>query len=127
MVPTISSHFKYSFLVIILFRAAMVSASDIPPAPETSLKHFTKSGLHIDLTDRMHMPRFWWPRTLLTYRVLFDGADVPPDDLRLRDAKTGADVPFQLSAVKLNNGELQYAEINFFSDLPSGGVRQFVL
>ena len=127
MVPTISSHLKYSFLVIILFGATIVSASDIPPAAETYLKHFTKSGLEIDLTERMHMPGFWWPRTLLTYRVVFDGADVPPDDLRLRDAKTGADVPFQLSAVKLNSGELQYAEVNFFSDLPSGGVRQFVL
>ena len=36
-------------------------------------------------------------------------------------------VPFQLSAVRLDGEVLRYAEVNFFSDLPSGGFRRFDL
>ena len=90
--------------------------------PNPFLREFPADGaLEFKLEDRLHLPAFAWPRTLLNYAVRFP---TRPDAriLRLRDLTDGSDVPFQLSQVRDD-----FAIVSFFSDLPSGGVRRFEL
>jgi hypothetical protein len=83
-------------------------------------------SVHFDFTDRIKLPQYQWPRTLLSYPVLFVG-NIQSDQLRLTDATTGREVPFQLSSVILENGSLRKGTVNFFSSLPSGGKFDFEL
>jgi len=77
--------------------------------------------LEFKLEDKLRLQAFAWPRTLLSYAVKFNTLPQAVR-LRLRDLGTGQDVAFQLSGVKDN-----MAFVNFFADLPSGGVRRFEL
>jgi hypothetical protein len=87
---------------------------------------FGPSGkLAFRLHDPLAHPFVWWPRTLLEYPVRFD-VTTRPTDLTLVDG-SGAAVPFQLSHVKVRGDRLESATVCFFSDLPSGGDRTFVL
>ena len=91
------------------------------------LKKFPASGpLRLELQDHIKHPAFWWPRTLLTYPIDFSGANVQVHELALRDG-AGHPTPFQLSAVRMQQGKLRFARLSFFSDLPSGGTRIFEL
>ena len=91
------------------------------------MKKFPASGvLRFGLQDHIKHPAFWWPRTLLTYPVDFSGANVPPQELSLFDGAHHP-VPFQISAARTQHGKLTFARVSFFSDLPSGGTRQFEL
>lgn len=83
-------------------------------------------SLRFEFTDRIKLPQYKWPRTLLEYPVRFEG-NLSPEQLRLTDLSTGKEVPFQLSSVKLDNGNLRTAVVSFFSDLPSGGKFRFEL
>ena len=88
---------------------------------QDSFRTFAVGGnLHFQFTNRIKLPQYKWPRTLLSYPVHFEGK-VLPDQLRLTDSITGKEVPFQLSSVVLENGYLRSATVNFFSELPSGG------
>jgi hypothetical protein len=78
------------------------------------------------LEDPLDHPFYWWPRTLLGYPVAFP-QPVALEHLRLVRADTGEELPFQLSEVAGGAGAVRTARLHFFSDLPSGGRREFVL
>ncbi|HEY1948033.1 MAG TPA: hypothetical protein VGG97_13555 [Bryobacteraceae bacterium] len=82
--------------------------------------------LHFVLQDHLQHPLYWWPRTLLSYPVGFQGVELNPGQLALHD-EAGTAIPFQLSSVKLDGNHLAFATISFFSDLPSAGHHDFVL
>ena len=82
-------------------------------------------SLRLELVERIKHPHFWWPRTLLNYRVMFKPALSAPERWRLADAD-GKPVPFQISDVRTADGTA-VATLSFFSDLPSGGRRSFDL
>lgn len=81
--------------------------------------------LRLELTERTGHPHFWWPRTLLNYRVSFDQAPGSAAQWRLSDAATGRTQPFQLSELRAGEGGRWTATLSFFSDLPAGGARRF--
>ena len=77
------------------------------------------------LQDLLEHPFYNWPRTLLRYLVEWDG----PEDLnrwQLIRTDTQESVSFQFSEVESTTGHTR-AVLNFFSDLPSGARREFVL
>ena len=129
--PTITSTLLASLAAALIIplpcSGAPVSVASIPNSKGLYLRTFGPRGsLRLELTDHIKTPQYHWPRTLLTYPVRFE-TKVTPGQLCLRDLATGKPVPFQLSSVQLANGSLAFAEVNFFSDLPSGGKRQFEL
>ncbi len=78
------------------------------------------------LQDSLDHPFYWWPRTLLAYPIEFRSS-VELDRLVLTRVDTGERVPIQLSGVQRGESGVQSATLNFFSDLPSGARREFVL
>ncbi len=92
------------------------------------VKTFGRVGsLVFEIEDRLEHPSYWWPRTLLSYPVRFEGVRVKPEQLSLARLDAGSLTPFQLSGVQLENGFLKFAFVNFFADLPSGASRRFEL
>lgn len=81
------------------------------------------------LTDRIKHPLFWWPKTMLTYKMNFSGAQIPGEEaLSLENGETGEALPFQLSQVqRCPEGFLTSATLHFLADLPSGETRSFIL
>ena len=113
----------------LLTLACAVAAPESTPVNTRDLYLRTlgpQGTLRLEFIDHIKTPQYHWPRTLLTYPVRFTGK-VQPGQVSLRDVSTGKPVPFQLSSVKLADGSLSYAEVNFFSDLPSGGKIQVEL
>jgi hypothetical protein len=92
-------------------------------------KAFSFDGtLLFELKDHLKHPLFWWPDTLLMYPVDFRGCRVKPDELSLWSVGEDRQVPYQLSDVRTDeSGCLLSADVSFISDLPSGGLRQFLL
>jgi hypothetical protein len=82
--------------------------------------------VRIAIEDFLDHPFYWWPNTLLGYRVEF-GKSGELDRLTLRRADTGEVVPIQFSEAAGDASGVRSATLNFFSDLPSGGRREFVL
>jgi len=78
------------------------------------------------LNDSLEHPFYWWPRTLLSYPIEFH-EPVELDHLVLTRTDSGERIPIQFSDVIHTNAALHSANLNFFSDLPSGGNREFVL
>lgn len=75
------------------------------------------------IQDLLDHPFYWWPRTLLSYPIEFGPAGaVALDRLVLTNQTTGERLPIQFSGVTQER-----ATLHFFSDLPSGGRREFVL
>ncbi len=87
---------------------------------------FPDSGsLTLVLKDHLDHPFYWWPRTLLNYRVRFTGSRITPDGLTL--AENGNAVPMQLSDLRVRDGYLESAVVSFLADLQPGGERRFEL
>src|SRR4029077_18013532 len=84
--------------------------------------------LEFTLRDRIDHPLYWWPRTLLNYRVRFDAAQ-PCATAAGLNLSAGPDNPvaFQLSEVEAEGGCLRSAVVSFLADLPSGGEPKFLL
>ena len=80
-----------------------------------------------ELNERIKHPHFWWPRTLLNYHVVLSGTSAPPERWSLMDATAGRPTPVQVSDLRKENGKIVAATVSFFSDLPTGGHRSFVL
>ncbi len=78
------------------------------------------------LQDRLEHPFYWWPRTLLRYPVRFESS-VDLNRMELVRVDTGERIPFQFSDSVSDHDGVQRATLNFFSDLPSGARREFVL
>lgn len=62
-----------------------------------------------------------WPRTLISYPVLFSFEVDVEEQLELIDVRTGNTVAFQLSDKKYDGGRLCSARIHFFASMPCGG------
>lgn len=82
--------------------------------------------LRFVLSDPLEHPFYWWPRTLLQVPVVFE-QPVDLDQLRLVRSDTGERVALQFSDVVSERGRVRSATLHFFSDLPSGGRREFAL
>ncbi|MGI5895254.1 MAG: hypothetical protein ACOX6P_11845, partial [Candidatus Merdivicinus sp.] len=81
------------------------------------------------LADHIRHPLFWWPQTLLGYRMDFSAVKIWSEkELALVEDETGEEQAFQLSdVVRAEDGTVKTAKIHFLSDLPSGGKRSFTL
>ena len=82
--------------------------------------------IRFNLNDALEHPFYWWPRTLLHYQVEFDQG-VDPDRQVLVRVDSGEVIPFQLSGLVRDSAGSHRATLSFFSDLPSGSRREFVL
>ncbi len=82
--------------------------------------------LRFVIQDLLDHPFYWWPRTLLTYPIEFLQA-VNLDRLVLTRVDTAERIPIQFSTVTQRSSGVKSATLNFCSDLPSGGRREFVL
>ena len=78
------------------------------------------------LQDRLDHPFYWWPNTLLSYPLEFRQA-VDLSRLILTDVSAGTPLPIQFSEASTSKTGPQTATLNFFSDLPTGTRREFVL
>lgn len=78
------------------------------------------------LKNPLDHPFYWWPRTLLGYKVRFE-KPVDLRRLRLTQTDTGTSIPIQFSEIDGDTGNVRTAMIHFFSDLPVGMQREFVL
>jgi len=87
----------------------------------------TDGSARFELKELTGHPHFWWPRTLLNYRVIPSAGSATPAQWSLEDAKTGAPVPMQVSEIASKEGKVAAATVSFFSDLPTGAERSFVL
>jgi len=86
-----------------------------------------RSGrVRFELNDLLEHPFYWWPQTLLTYTMVFE-EQVDLDRLALTRTDTGEKIPIQFSEVVRDHAGISTAQVNFFSDLPSGARREFVL
>ncbi len=96
-------------------------------APAIAPAVWDKLGkLTFNLNDLLDHPFYFWPKTLLGYPVEFQSS-VDLDRLVLTRTDTDERVPIQFSDVVRGEHGVRTATLNFFSDLPSGGHREFVL
>lgn len=82
--------------------------------------------IHLVLSDPLDHPFYWWPRTLLSYPITFQ-APADLSRMQLTRVDTGERVPIQFSEVVEDHAGLRSATLHFFSDLPSGARREFIL
>lgn|GEM_PF-509584 len=87
------------------------------------------TGSHtFEICDHLKHELYWWPETLLTYRLDFSAAPLNAASLQLMDMSTQQPVSFQLSGITRDeSGRLQFADLSFMTDLPSGETRSFHL
>src|ERR1700744_3278541 len=94
-------------------------------APEAATwDHYRK--IRFVLNDPLEHPFFYWPRTLLSYPIEVRQT-VDLNRLALTRIQPGEKVPIQFSAVVKDRDGIRSATVHFFSDLPSGARREFVL
>ncbi len=82
--------------------------------------------LRFVLQDPLEHPFYWWPRTLLSYPIQFQ-SPVKLRHLLLIRADTGKRIPIQFTEVVQDSAGVRSATLHFFSDLPSGARREFIL
>ena len=76
---------------------------------------------HFKLEELTGHPHFWWPESLLDYRLDLSQVRELLSDYRLFDGH-GELVPFQWTDLPKGG---QRGTLSFFSDLPSGSTREF--
>ena len=116
------------FLLAVTFTAAIntpILATDWDIV-KTPLK-WTENGIDIILKDQLNVKEMSWPKTLLEYNVDFSAYPVKQNELALTDVNSNQYVPFQLTDIQTENGQLKSATLCFFSDLPTGEKRSFRL
>lgn len=86
----------------------------------------SEQRLRFVLADPLEHPFYWWPRTLLHVPIVFEQS-VELDQLQLVQSDTGKRVVLQFSDVVSEQRRVRSATLHFFSDMPSGGRREFVL
>jgi hypothetical protein len=114
---------RYSLVVLLCLGATIASAGPNPymhPVAADGTAHF-------EFSERINHPHFWWPRTLLNYHVVLTATSAPADHWSLRDEETGQPVPVQVSDIRSEGNRIVAATVSFFSDLPTGGYRSFLL
>ena len=107
---------------VVLFCLAPFSLEAEPVRhPHGPLIVRAEGRLEWGLEDKLRIPEFHWPRTLVGYPLHFE-KPAQMETLRLRDVVSGEDLAFQLSRVGHSD-----AVLHFFTDLPSGGSHRWVL
>jgi hypothetical protein len=104
--------------------AASLQSSKVPTSRNAIWDHSRE--IRFELKDLLEHPFYWWPRTLLSYPIEFQ-SQVDLNRLVLTRTDTREQVPAQFTDVVRDAAGLRTATLNFFSDLPSGGRREFVL
>jgi hypothetical protein len=113
------------FLLIPLLWLAAWTAS---AGPNPYLHATAADGTaHFELVERINHPHFWWPRTLLNYHLVVTAPCAPADLWSLTDEATNQFIPVQVSDIRSDGNRIVAATVSFFSDLPTGGRRSFVL
>ncbi len=112
---------------VLLLATALIAMHTARSAVDHVVRFDAKAGAHFAFADHIDFPAYSWPRTLLSNLVDFTGVEIDPDDLVLVNRQTDQAVPFQLSDMVFADERLVRATVNFFSDLPSGAERRFVL
>jgi hypothetical protein len=106
----------------------LVANIEAPAAENPYLHALSADGtLRLDLVDHLKHPHFWWPRTLLSYRVLFDQHKTDPSRWQLVDLADNSVVPTQVCDVSSREGQPSNATLCFFDDLPSGAAHHLEL
>lgn len=104
-----------------------VGRTEVPGRPGAKALQADASGrLRFALEDPLEHPFYWWPRSLVSYPISFS-EPVHADRLRLMRVDTGEEVGLQLSEIEQDSRGVRAARVHFFTDLPSGGRRDFVL
>ena len=123
---------SFCFGALTLPAFTIPSMASVAPAPtESSLSTEPQvwnklRRIRFVLNDALDHPFYWWPRTLLSYPIEFQvPADL--DRMQLTRVDTGERVPIQFSDVVHVQSGVHSATLHFFSDLPSGAQREFVL
>ena len=104
---------------------ALLAANE-PSKPSPTPGSGSEGEIRFVLQDPLEHPFFSWPRTLIRYQMTLD----PSVDRRrwvLRRPETGEIVPIQWSEGSPAADGTPRGYLHFFSDLPSGGRREFVL
>lgn len=84
-------------------------------------------GVTFKMNDRINLPTYYWPQTLLNYDVQFPGGLASKDGLVLTDKSTGESVPYQLSDCVMKSGKIEKAKVSFMASMPVGGSFEYVL
>lgn len=106
----------------------VIAQQDARKMDNPFLHSVDENGLvRLELRELTEHPHFWWPNTLLNYQVAIGGTTSPPSEWTLIDELTGESVPLQVSDIRKKDGQTVAATVSFFSDLPTGGVRRFLL
>jgi hypothetical protein len=119
--------FCYSMLAVpTVMSAAKLQISGDGPSSSIAASWDSSRKIKFILSDPLEHPFYWWPRTLLSYPIEFH-QPVELDRLMLSRTDTGERISIQFSEVVQGHDGLKSATLNFFSDLPSGAHREFVL
>jgi len=118
--------FCYSMFALpsVMSGASMLASAETPQIRSATWD--STRQIRFVLQDLVEHPFYWWPRTLLTYRIHFNQS-VDLNRLALTRVDTGEHIPIQFVDVVQDVSGLRSATLNFFSDLPSGARREFVL
>lgn len=106
--------------------AAIYLLGLLTPAQASTVVWNRAHELRFVLEDHINQPFYWWPRTLLSYPIRFE-EKVAIERLVLTQAAASERVPIQFSDMVRDAQGVSSATLNFFSDLPSGQRREFVL
>ena len=120
---------RRSFCVGVLSLPAAASAARLgrrAPLPAAVATWDSFHWIRFVIEDLLDHPFYSWPRTLLTYPIEFR-SPVDLQRLVLSRRDTGEQIPIQFSEVQRDHTGVKSATLNFFSDLPSGARREFVL
>lgn len=119
---------KHTLLTILLGCIPFLGSLQAKSGDNPYLHQVAADGTaRFDLKELTCHPHFWWPRTLLNYRVIPSAGSTPPEQWFLQDAKSGAAIPMQVSEIASKDGKVAAATVSFFSDLPTGAERSFLL
>ncbi len=80
----------------------------------------------IVVEDHIRHPLYWWPKTLLSYEIMFDD-NIQETELSLINKETNSQIPFQISGIESLKTGGKKASLNIMTDLPSGKKYIFLL
>ena len=84
------------------------------------------SKVVFEYKDFIHIETYYWPETMLSYRISFED-NVNMEDLVLVNCENGEEVEYQLSDIKKENDNLMSCKIHFMATLPSNGSYSYEL
>lgn len=113
-------------ILALLIFSGTHGASAFPGQDKKVLK-WSDNKIVILLSDHLNLPEMFWPCTLLEYPVDLSSSAVLPEELQLVERFSGLSIPFQLTKAERKNGKITSAVLCFFSDLPSGAKKEFIL